>query len=97
MTPEGKVKEQIKKLLKKYGVFYHMPVMNGMGKPTLDFICCHNSRFIAIEAKAPGQKATLRQELTMQEMRNAGAYVFLIDGNEHRFDVLEAFLQLVGP
>ena len=96
-TPESKVKERAKRLLKKYNVYYHMPVMNGMGAPTLDFICCHNGRYLAIEAKAPGQKPTPRQQLTMKQISDAGGYVFVVDGSEQSFNILEAYLQVLSP
>ena len=65
-TPEGKVKDQIKSVLNKFGIYYFMPVQNGMGKPGLDFYCCYRGKFIAIEAKAPGKKPTPRQLNTLQ-------------------------------
>lgn len=95
MTPEGKVKEQVKKLLKAHGAYYHMPMQNGMGAPSLDFICCHNGRFFAIETKAPGKKPTPRQEQTMAEIAFAGGYVFVIS-NQEGLDILEAYLNLLG-
>lgn len=81
MTPEGKVKERVKKLLKKYAAttYWHMPVQNGMGNPTLDFVGCSLGRFFSIETKAPGGKLTARQVLTIKEMRAAGGTVFVID------------------
>ena len=80
-TPEGKVKDAIKKYLKSVGAYYHMPVQSGMGAPTLDFVGCYKGFFFAIEAKAPGKKPTARQKLTIKEMEAAGAGVFVIDGN----------------
>ena len=94
MTPEGKVKEQVKKLLKASGAYLHMPVMNGMGAPTLDFICCLNGRYIAIETKAPGKKPTPRQLVTMEDMRKAGAFVFVVSCDAD-LAVLEAYLNLL--
>ena len=67
-TPEGKVKAAIKAVLKRVGAYYHMPVQNGMGAPSLDFVCCYKGRFVAIEAKAPGEKPTKRQIQTRNEM-----------------------------
>lgn len=75
---EKYVKDQIKKLLKKYGVYYHMPVQNGYGAPTLDFIGCYQGRFFGVEAKRPGKVPTARQELTMNAMREAGGAVFVV-------------------
>lgn len=81
-TPEGKVKKQVRKLLEHYqGVYRFMPVQNGMGETTLDFLCCFNGRFFAIETKAPGKHLTLRQEGTVEKMKAAGAKVFVVDGD----------------
>ena len=95
MTPEGKVKEQVKKLLKQHGAYYHMPVQNGMGAPTLDFVCCIKGRFFAIETKAPGKKPTPRQELTMTQMADAGAAVFVVRDDESLATVA-AYLWKIG-
>lgn len=85
-TPEFKVKAKIKRALEALrargcAVYYHMPVQNGMGKPTLDFICCINGHYVGIEAKAPGKKPTERQEQTMQEIREAGGTTITFDGS----------------
>lgn len=94
MTPEGKVKEKVKKLLKLLGIYYHMPVMNGMGAPTLDFICCFNGKYIAIETKAPGKKPTPRQLITMREIEKAGGWVFVV-ANDDDLLALEATLRIL--
>jgi hypothetical protein len=78
-TPEGKVKDRVKKLLKEYNAYYHMVVTNGMGSPTLDFIGCYHGKFFAIETKAHNKQMTDRQELTATVMREAGGAVFLIN------------------
>jgi hypothetical protein len=95
MTPEGKVKDLVKKLLKQHGAYYHMPVQNGMGAPTLDFVCCFKGRYIAIETKAPGKKPTPRQELTMTQMAEAGAAVFTVSDDES-LATLSAYLWKLG-
>ena len=82
MTPERKVKIAVKKVLKEMGAYQFWPVQTGMGAPTLDCIGCYQERFFAIETKAPGKKPTPRQELTIQQMRNAQAMVFVIDSVE---------------
>lgn len=81
-TPEGIVKDKIKAELKRVGAYYFMPVQNGMGSPSLDFICCVRGWFVGIEAKAAGERPTKRQQVTMQEMRAAGAEVILVVGEE---------------
>lgn len=92
-TPEGKVKDRVKKLLKAAGVYWHMPVQNGMGSPSLDFICCARGYYLAIETKAPGKKPTPRQEATIREMTKAGAFVFVVADDED-LARLAAFLDL---
>lgn len=77
-TPEGKVKERVKTLLKKYGVYQHWPVQMGYGAPTLDCVACYRGFYLAIETKAPGKAPTPRQRLTIDEMWKAGAKVFVV-------------------
>lgn len=80
MTPEGKVKEQVKKLLKEHGVWYFMPVPWGKtGIP--DFCCVVKGRALFIETKAGKNKATPLQVLTMEEIRKAGGLAFVINEN----------------
>ena len=81
MTPEGAVKVKVRRLLDKYGVYRFAPVQTGMGKPGLDFYCCHRGWFFAIETKAEGGRPTPRQRRTMDEIEAAGGAVFLIDGD----------------
>lgn len=80
MTPEGSVKEAVKRLLKLHGAYWHCPVQNGMGAPSLDFICCHRGQYFAVETKAPGKRMTKRQEHTAGEIRAAQGVVFEVVG-----------------
>lgn len=99
-TPEGKVKDEVRPLLKQYGAYTHSPVQNGMGKPSLDFVCCCRGRYFAVETKAPGNHLTPRQELTKKEIEDAGGKVFVVgeieySQNHHRYSglaELEAWL-----
>lgn len=83
MTPEGKVKAKVNKVLAKYRDFVYkfMPVPSGFGASSLDYLVCVASQFCAIETKKPGAKPTPRQELTIAEIRRAGGTVFVIDGD----------------
>lgn len=92
MTPEGKVKAKVSALLKKYGVYYFMPVQTGYGKKTLDYLCCWNSVFFAVETKAPGKVPTSLQEVTIKEIREAGGFVFVLDGDPTDLKTFENFL-----
>ena len=79
MTPEGKVKAKVKELLKHHGAYWHMPVQNGMGAPSLDVVGCHRGAYFAVETKAGNKKPTPRQEITMQQIRSAGGLAFLVN------------------
>jgi VRR-NUC domain. len=93
MTPEGAVKAKTKRVLAEFeGVYYHMPVQNGMGAPTLDFVGCCHGKYFAIETKAPGKKPTERQWRTIINIRAAGGTVFVIDGSD--FGELKHWLSL---
>jgi hypothetical protein len=94
MTPEGKVKERVKALLKKHGAYYHMVVQNGMGSPSLDFVGCHRGLFFAIETKAGRQGMTPRQEATAKEMQDAEGTVFLVNDESGLEDLEEWLLSL---
>ena len=79
-TPESKVKKKISAYLNELPMtWYNMPVPSGYGRPTLDYIGAVNGYAFAIEAKAPGEKPTPRQEATMEEMRKGRVAVFAVD------------------
>ena len=82
-TPEGLVKEMVRKVLSSYGdeLDSYWPVPFGMGALTLDCIVCYRGHHIEIETKAPGKKPTPRQEITIVKKKKAGAAVFVIDGD----------------
>lgn len=77
-TPEGHVKARVRALLKKYGAYWHSPVQNGMGTPSLDIIACMRGKYLAVECKAPGKHLTPRQELTKHEIEQAGGHVIVV-------------------
>lgn len=69
-TPEGKVKDQVKKVLKDNGAWFYMPVQNGMGVVgipdivgcipitiTEDMVGQTIGHFVAIETKALGKSS----------------------------------------
>ena len=81
-TPEGKIKDKVKQLLKSHKIYWFCPVQYGLGASGLDFFCCHKGFFFVVETKAPGKKATKRQEYVMGRVRDAGGECFVIDGPE---------------
>jgi hypothetical protein len=79
-TPEGKVKAAVKKILDARGVYYYMPVSNGMGAMGFfDIVCCYRGRFIGIECKSTAnKKPTPLQTRNAMKALAAGALIFLV-------------------
>jgi hypothetical protein len=77
-TPEGKVKDRVKKRLKIAGAYQHWPVQTGYGSACLDCHGCYRGHYFAIETKAPGKHPTPRQLLSMEDIENAGGKVLVI-------------------
>lgn len=82
MTPEGKVKAQVRKWLVARDIWYYMPSQNGFGKVGIpDFICCWNGKFFAIETKAPGRRndTTDNQKARIEEIQAAKGWALVVD------------------
>lgn len=77
MTPEGKVKTQIKRVLDTLPrCWYFMPQAGIYGKRGIpDFVGTIDGKFFAIEAKSHTGKTTPLQDLTHIEIRAAGGAV----------------------
>lgn len=98
MTPEGRVKEAIKKYLTSKGVWFagkaapplitgwmYMPVTNGMGVTGIpDFCGIYKSRPLYIEAKADASKKPTENQLARhKEIIVAGGVVIVAHSVEH--------------
>lgn len=89
-TPEGKVKDAVKKWLRERGYWFYMPVQNGMGVQGIpDFIICAAGQFIAIETKAPGKRnnTTANQKARIAEIEQANGVAVVIDNPEQLKDL----------
>lgn len=86
MTPESKVKKQIKKLLDEANAYYAMPIGTGYGNSGVpDFLICSGGRFIAVEAKAGDNKPTALQESHLQKIRDrCGIALVINETNLHQ-------------
>lgn len=81
-TPEGRVKEAVKRFLKAHDIWFFMPVagpFSAHGVP--DFVCCMNGKFLGIETKAPGKLKSLteNQKRTIAEIEQHGGVVYVVD------------------
>ena len=87
-TPEKKVKNAVRKVLDRLGIYHFMPPGMGLGRSGIpDIIGCYNGRFVAIECKAGKGKATALQERELIAICNAGGFTFVV--NETCLDELE--------
>jgi hypothetical protein len=98
ITPEGKTKSLIKRLLDKWHIasakdsgkmvgasqgWYYMPAQNAFGVTGIpDYIGHFQGKFFAIEAKAPGKKPTGLQALQIAAIIGSSGAVFVVDGSE---------------
>jgi len=83
MTPEGKVKMQIRDFLKQQGVWHFCPQGGRFGRSGIpDIVGCHDGKFFAVEVKAPGKICsglTALQKERIAEIRSAGGKAYVTD------------------
>lgn len=82
-TPEGKVKDILRNYLEKHKIWYYCPVSGGYSRNGVpDFFILHNGRFIGVEVKRDGEKATALQRLEGEKIITAGGAWFQVAGVE---------------
>lgn len=89
LTPEGKVKQEVKKVLKHHGIWYFMPQNVGLGSSGVpDFICCVSlttckqaGKFLGIECKAKGKRSNTSalQNIQIAAIQSAGGWALVVD------------------
>lgn len=92
MTPEARVKAACKKVLKDRGIWFYMPVQNGMGNVGIpDFMCCWNGRLLGIETKAPGKRnnTTENQKRILNAISEHGGLAVVVDDVSQLVEVLD--------
>lgn len=92
LTPEAKVKANIKKILQLHGVYYAMPMGTGYGNSGVpDFLCCLNGKFLAVEAKANGGVPTALQNKHLGDIQEAGGVWWIV--NEDNLVAFDIFIK----
>jgi uncharacterized protein (DUF488 family) len=80
MTPEGKVKEVVKKFLKEKGIYYIMPATGGYGSSGApDIVVCHKGKFYGLEIKSGANKPTALQMDNLDRIEKNGGYAIVIN------------------
>jgi hypothetical protein len=92
LTPEGKVKDKVKRLFKSMGVYYAMPATGGYGVSGVpDFLVCLKGRFIGVECKAGKGKPTALQLKNLAEIDASGGIAVIV--NEDNLAQFEATMR----
>ena len=91
MTPEGAVKNRVKKELDELGAYYFMPATGGFGRSGIpDFVGCHKGVFFAIECKAGKGTPTALQERELKNIKRAGGQAWVV--NETNVELLSQWV-----
>ena len=78
MTPEAKVKLNVRKILDELGIYYFLPASNGYGRAGIpDIIFCAVRLFGSIECKAGRGKLSALQERELAAIEKAGGFTFV--------------------
>lgn len=79
-TPEGRVKDAVRKILTEFGIYHFMPPGMGFGRAGIpDIIGCFRGQFIAIECKAGKGKTTALQDRELSAIRASGGMAMVIN------------------
>lgn len=86
MTPEGKVKRKVAKLLQELKVYYFFPQTGGFGKSGVpDIVGCAYGRFFAIECKATVKNLPTELQLAqLGVIASHGGIVAVVDADNFK-------------
>jgi hypothetical protein len=94
LTPEAKVKAQVKKILDAHKAYYFLPATGGYGRSGVpDIVCCLKGHFIGIEVKAGSNTPTALQLRELQRINDAGGIGLWV--NEDTLPKLRTVLTLI--
>ena len=91
-TPEKKVKQKVCAKLKELGAYYFYASTGGYGASGIpDIVACYKGKFIGIECKANGNKATALQQKHLREISMQQGVSLIID--ETNIEMLEHYVK----
>jgi hypothetical protein len=88
-TPESRIKSKVNKALEALHCYRFMPVQRGLGSHALDYYCCYDGLFIAIETKVSKKRLTPRQAALARTIAEHGGLVFVIREDSDIEDMVE--------
>ena len=81
-TPEGEVKDQVRKVLDEMGAYYFFPAANGYGRTGIpDVIACVGGHFVGIECKAGSKQPTALQQRELDNIEKAEGTGILVNAD----------------
>ena len=91
-TPEGEIKDQVRKVLDEMGAYYFFPAANGYGRTGIpDIIACVGGHFIGIECKAGSKQPTALQQRELDNIEKAEGTGILV--NADNINILKDILE----
>ena len=91
MKNEADVKNEVKKILRRFNCWWFMPVPTGYGmRGVPDFIICLHGRFVAIETKYGRNRPTKLQQRQLKGIDKADGITFVVDQTNVKY--LESWL-----
>jgi hypothetical protein len=79
MTPEGKIKAKLRRMLNAYDCWHYWPVPGGYGRRTVDVLGLYRGHFFAVEAKRPGKGPTELQTQELALIQDTGGTSFVVN------------------
>ena len=81
-TPEGEIKDQVRKVLDEMGAYYFFPAANGYGRTGIpDVIACVGGHFVGIECKAGSKQPTALQQRELDTIEKAEGTGILVNAD----------------
>lgn len=81
-TPEGMIKDQVRKVLDGMGAYYFFPAANGLGRAGIpDVVACIGGYFVGIECKAGSKQPTALQQRELDNIEKAGGTGLLVNAD----------------
>jgi hypothetical protein len=81
-TPEGEIKDQVRKILDEMNAYYFFPAANGYGRTGIpDVIACIGGHFVGIECKAGSKQPTALQQRELDNIEKAEGTGVLVNAD----------------
>ena len=91
-TPEGEIKDQVRKILDEMNAYYFFPAANGYGRTGIpDVIACVGGHFVGIECKAGSKQPTALQQRELDNIEKAEGTGLIV--NADNIDNLKNILE----